>query len=98
MPEVENDNYVGKDRRKNGARLRLSIKDWIYIGTLIITIILAVGKFGWTTEMNCKQIDKNTGIIRDHETKIAVIENSIKNIEMNVVEIKNLIKNKSLPY
>ncbi|GEM_PF-4522622 len=84
MGEVDSKNYQGIDRRTNGARLKLSIRDWIAISSLVVTLILFGGNIKWNGEANAKQISRNTAIVDKHETQIAVLDTRLKNIEDNV--------------
>ncbi len=93
MPEIESVDFTGKDRRRNG-RLKLATRDWIYLIGLAVTIILAWGNLKWTVDANAKQLTKYAPLVDTHEIKIAVIENSIGNIEKNINEIKNVLVNK----
>ncbi len=94
MPEVESDAYQGKCRRKNGARLKLSSRDWIYVGTLFIALILAWGNMKFTKDATAKQVNRNTLLVDTHQIEIAVIKNSLSNIEGNIKEIKDVLVNK----
>ena len=94
MPEVESNNYSGKCRRKNGARLKLSARDWIYVGTLFIALILAWGNMKFTTDATAKQTNRNTSLVDVHQTEIAVLKNSVGNIERDINEIKNILLGK----
>ncbi len=86
--EVESDNYKGRDRRTNGARLKLATRDWIAIGSLLITLILFGGNIKWTTEANSKTIGEQNAQIRINTTRLDKTEVDIINIKDNLLYIR----------
>jgi len=91
MPEVENPNYTGKDRRINGARLKLSARDWIYLGTICISLILFIGNIKWTTAALSKTTEEHDSQINTNVRNLAKVENDITNIKENLTYIRGKI-------
>ena len=91
-----------EDQRKNGARLKLTIADWIKIICLLVAIILAFGHLQWQVAANCDILNKYTKIVDNDTVKIkisekmteqiiATIKEDIREIKADVADIKKLL-------
>ncbi len=91
MGEVESVNYIGKDRRTNGARLKLSIRDWIAIISLMVTLILFGGNIKWTVSNHSEVIAEQKAQIKINTGRLDKTETDIMNIKENLIYIRGKI-------
>ncbi len=91
MGEVDAKNYQGKDRRTNGARLKLAMRDWITISSLCVTLILFGGNIKWTVNNHSEVIAEQKAQININTQKIVKTENEITNIKENLIYIRGKI-------
>ncbi len=91
MGLIKLDDKVVSDRRTNGARLRLDIADWLKVFSVVVILILAFGNLKWTVEAHSKNIETNTGLIKENCRDIAVLQNSYKEIDRRLSSIENKI-------
>ena len=100
MGNVTLDNQTFPDRRKNGARLKLCIRDWFKMGIVIVGIIWGYavltnnvwhqGKALAKQEEKVEEVGKTAN---DNEKDIESMKESIKRIDENVKElVKALIR------
>ena len=99
MANVQVGDNVISDRRKNGARLKLSFSDWWKIGGVVFAVFAWAFGYAWTVKGNCKTIEMhdkqiaiNTGKIGKMETSIELMQKSIERIDRNTVETLRMLK------
>lgn len=78
---------VVKDRRTNGARLKLDGWDWIKIMSTIAVVIFGAGKIVSTVNANTKILEEHSKEIR----KIPVLEDNIADLVDNSKYIRGRI-------
>ena len=95
LVKLEN-NEVIPDRRKNGARIKLDIGDWIKIMSVVVVVILGVGNIKWTVNNHSevlaeqvKTIKTNTELIRDNCKDIEYLKQSFEKIDKKLDKIIN---------
>ncbi len=91
MGEVESVNYIGKDRRTNGARLKLAIRDWIAISSLCVTLILFGGNIKWTVNNHSEAIAEQKAQVKINTGRLDKTETDIMNIKENLIYIRGKI-------
>jgi hypothetical protein len=98
MPELETLEYKGQCRR-NGTKLRLSVGEYIRIGTLLSTLVVG-SVVGWVTlNLNVKALADDVEEVKTKEIKkiekdklqdenIIIIQTDVKYIKQDVGSIK----------
>ena len=85
---------ITKDRRQNGARIKLDFSDWWKIITVVIVVILGIGNLKWTVNNNSellaeqgKEIKITKELSRDNRKDIENMKETIARIDDNVVKL-----------
>jgi len=92
MPTVNSNNYNGNDRRRNGARLKLSVGDWLRVGSFVVLITLFIGYNRWTCVGNAKTIEAHEVNISANCNRSRDNLKDILSIKEDIGEIKQDIK------
>jgi len=91
MGAIELNNKIIEDRRKNGARLKLALRDWIWVGTLVVALLVWIVNLNFTTVANCEVLKEHKGVITTNTGKIGKIETNIDNINRDLAYIRNRV-------
>lgn len=78
--EIESKDYKGNCRR-NGGKLNLSLKDWAWIVSTAVTL-LVVGTIAWTN------LSADVSRLEQAPLKIAQLETKVEAIQEDIQEIK----------
>ncbi len=82
--EVDSENYKGRDRRTNGARLKLATRDWIAIGGIMFALLSSSLYIKFT-------VSAHSTTIQEHTLKISTLERDIGTIKSDVSYIRGFI-------
>jgi len=81
---IDTPNFKGQDRRNGNGRVKLSMRDWYLLLTVIIATTLWLGKLQWMAAAQEKKIEK----VEEAPKEIALIHRDIKYIKEDVGELK----------
>ena len=90
------DGTIKEDQRKNGARIKLDLGDWIKIVSVVVVVILGFGNIKWTVNQHSQVLAEtiqtvkiNTGIIRDNCKDIEYLKQSFNKIDTKLDKLLN---------
>ena len=77
-----------KDRRVNGARIKLDTGDWIKVASVLIALILLFGKMQWTVAENSKETEKQKEQMDINTQRLTKLETEFSNIKESLIYIR----------
>ena len=92
---IQTKDYEGECRRTNGARIKMSIRDIVWIAVIAGTIILSIGSTGWTAKNNKDDIKELSTDVKINSTEIAVLKTKMDIVVSNTNKILNKLIEKN---